>query len=143
MKLTKDKVLVISGKHTADNDITDPGNSHSERISRTFTRRYQLPDDTETESISAKLQDGVLTLTVPKAGALEPQDQEIPVQEASLSSNGATITAAAATTDEPPMDAQVLRANLEDKMGAAPVKEDTAGAPVESQKAAREEQRLA
>ena len=138
MKLTKDKILVISGKHTANNETTDPGNSFSERISRTFTRRYQLPDETETESISAKLQDGLLTLTVPRAEVSEPQDQEISIQEAPPSRNSTTNTAA--TTDDAPMDAHVVGANLQDEMGASSIKEDTAGAPTNSAGAAREEQ---
>ena len=142
MKLTKAKVLVISGQHTANKEVTDPGNSHSERISRTFTRRYQLPDDTETESISAKLQDGLLTLTVPKAEVPEPQDQEISIQEASSSAVGATDTAA--TTDDAPVDAQVPEADLQERMDAASsVKEDTAGAPVNSAEAAKEEKHSA
>ena len=141
MKLTKNKVLVISGNHTVNNEATDPGNSHSERISRTFTRRYQLPDDTQTDSISAKLQDGLLTLTIPKTEVSQPQDQEISIQEASPSPVGATDPAA--TTDDPLTDAQVPEAHLQDKMGAGSVKQNTAGAPANSAEAAREEQRSA
>ena len=132
---------MISGQHTANNETTDTGNSHSERISRTFTRRYQLPDDTETASISAKLQDGLLTLTVPKAEVPEPQDQEIAIQEASPGAVGATDTAA--ITDDAPVDAQAPEADLHDGKGAASVNEDAAGAPANPGEAAREEQRSA
>ena len=139
MKLTKDKVLVISGKHTANSQVTDPGNSHSERISRTFTRWYQLPEDTETESISARLQDGLLTLTVPKTELPEPQDQEISIQEALPSS----VTTDTATKDDVTTDAQVLEDNLQGKMETGSVKEDTAEALGKSAEAASEEQHSA
>lgn len=145
MKLTKDKVLVISGKHTANNEATHPSNSHSESITRTFTRRYQLPNDTETERISAKLQDGLLTLTVPKAEVTEPQDQEISVQEASYDSIGATNTAA--TAKDAPTDGKApeISSHDQDELGTEAVKEDVAEASSASDpaEAAREEQRSA
>lgn len=130
---------MISGKHTSNSQVTDPGNSHSERVSRTFTRRYQLPEDTETESISARLQDGLLTLTVPKAELPEPQDQEISIQEALPSS----VTTDTATKDDVTTDAQVLEDNLQGKMETGFVKEDTAEALAKSAEAAREEQHSA
>lgn len=145
VKLTKDKVLVISGKHTANTEATHPSNSHSGSITRTFTRRYQLPNDTETEGISARLQDGLLTLTVPKAEVTDPQDQEISIQEASSSFVGATGTAATAV--DAPTNEKVPEASSHDQeeMGTASVKEDAAEAPSasDSVEAAREEQRSA
>ena len=138
MKLTKEKVLVISGEHTANNEVTESGNCHSERISRTFTRRYQLPDNTETESILAKLQDGMLTLTVPKAEAPEPEDQEILIQEAA-SNVGATSSAATSVDDT--TDAEASEAKLQHEMSTASVKEDTPGAS--SEDAARYDQHSA
>lgn len=120
VKLTKDKVLVITGQHTASTE--DEGAGHSQRISRTFTRRYQLPDDTNTESISAKLQDGLLTLTVPKANVPEIEDQEIMIQDAGAISGGAAGNSEAAAYVDAPNNAQAAEAKSEDKMStAAPV----------------------
>lgn len=113
MKLTKDKVLVITGHNTASTEDESAG--HSQRIFRTFTRRYQLPDDTNTESISAKLQDGLLTLTVPKADVSDIKDQEILIQDADPSSAGAGKSAAAASLDAP----NNAEADSKDEMSAA------------------------
>lgn len=148
MKLTKDKVLVISGKHTANNEATHPSNSHSESITRTFTRRYQLPNDTETERISANLQDGLLTLTVPKAEVTGPQDQEISIQEASSSSVGATNTVATAVDLEAPTDGKApeISSHEQDELGTTEAfREDAAktSSGSDSAEAAREEQRSA
>ena len=157
VKLTKDKVLVITGQHTASTE--DEGAGHSQRISRTFTRRYQLPDDTNTESISAKLQDGLLTLTVPKANVPEIEDQEIMIQDAGSSSAGAGNSEAAASMDAPsnaqansdnkmtaetpvetPMNAEAQEPKNESNTAPDPVKNSTAGAffNVDSGDAARQ-----
>ena len=103
VKLTKDKVLVISGKHVVNNEVTESGNVHTERTAQSFTRRYQLPDSTETEAISAKLQDGLLTLTVPKTHMPEAGDQEILIQEAAhnIAAESASDQAAAAADPNP------------------------------------------
>lgn len=77
-----------------------------------------MPDDTNTESISAKLQDGLLTLTVPKANVPEIEHQEIMIQDAGPSSSGTGNSEAAASKDAPSI-AQAAEANSEDKMSAA------------------------
>lgn len=155
VKLTKDKVLVISGEHTANNE--DKGAGHSQRISRTFTRRYQLPDSTNTETISAKLQDGLLTLTVPKTNVPEVEDQEIMIQEAGSSSGGTANSAAAASVDAP-HDAEAKSQGEMSTAAATPVnreasepkseqntagKEDKAGAPFKSEEAVGQRQQSA
>ena len=102
VKVTKDRVLVISGQHTANHEATESGHTHAEQFSRTFTRRYRLPDNTETDKISAQLQDGLLTLTVPKADLPEVNDQEITIQEtaqSSASDSGAGVAPEASTQD--------------------------------------------
>ena len=43
-----------------------------ERLHGQFTRRFQLPDTADIKQISAKAEDGVLTVTVPKK---EPEKQ--------------------------------------------------------------------
>lgn len=160
MKLTKDKVLVITGQHTASTEDESAG--HSQHISRTFTRRYQLPDDTNTESISAKLQDGLLTLTVPKTNVPEIQDQEIMIQDADSSSGGAGKFAAAASLDAPnnaeakskdemsaatpvetAINAEAPEPNNETNKAPNPVKIDTAGASFDSGEAAGENRQSA
>ena len=83
VKLTKDKALLISGQHNVNKEIKNKGHSQLQRTSSSFARRYQLPENTDSEHLTAKLQDGVLTLTVPKAALPEVTDQEILIQDAS------------------------------------------------------------
>ena len=108
MKLTKDKVLVISGQHTATHEDSQNGHTYVHHQSRNFSRRYQLPENTDTESIAAKFQDDVLTLTVPKTAVPEVTDQEIQIQHVSSEPEP---EAAAAPADEPA--AQLMSAETE------------------------------
>ncbi|GFT33664.1 protein lethal(2)essential for life [Nephila pilipes] len=60
-----DNFVVINGKHEEQAD------QHG-FVSREFTRRYQLPDDVEPETVTSSLrQDGVLTIQAPRK-MLEP-----------------------------------------------------------------------
>ncbi|GFU10272.1 protein lethal(2)essential for life [Nephila pilipes] len=62
---TVDNFVVIHGKHEEHAD------EHG-FVSREFTRRYQLPDDVEPQTVKSSLsQDGVLTIQAPRK-TLEP-----------------------------------------------------------------------
>ncbi|GFT77688.1 protein lethal(2)essential for life [Trichonephila clavipes] len=62
---TVDNYVVIRGKHEEQAD------EHG-FVSREFTRRYQIPDDVEPQTITSSLsQDGVLTIQAPRK-MLEP-----------------------------------------------------------------------
>ncbi len=78
--MTADKVLVISGQHNSNNETSTEGHTHIHHISSSFTRRYQLPSNTDTDGITAKLENGVLSLHVSKAITPEMRDKEIPIQ---------------------------------------------------------------
>ena len=81
--LTKSKVLNISGQRQSEiEQVSKDGFKRVERRSGSFSRRFQLPDHVDSQSIQAKLQDGVLTLTVPKTAVPELHDQEIPILQA-------------------------------------------------------------
>lgn len=58
------------------------GHTHTHHITSSFTRRYQLPSNTDTDGITAKLENGVLTLHVFKAVIPDIPDKEIRVQSA-------------------------------------------------------------
>jgi HSP20 family protein len=64
IKLSKERVLTISGERKAP--LADVSLQQQERVLGSFERRWQLPEDAESEGISAKVADGVLTITVPK-----------------------------------------------------------------------------
>jgi HSP20 family protein len=64
IKLSKERVLTISGERKSP--LADAPLQQQERAVGSFERRWQLPEDAESEGISAKVADGVLTITVPK-----------------------------------------------------------------------------
>jgi HSP20 family protein len=65
IRLSKERVLTISGERKpAYYDAATL--QQQERAVGAFERRWQLPEDVESEGISAKVADGVLTITVPK-----------------------------------------------------------------------------
>jgi HSP20 family protein len=74
IKLSKERVLTISGERKAP--LADAPLQQQERVLGSFERRWQLPEDAESEGISAKVADGVLTITVPKK-----QPEPEPVEE--------------------------------------------------------------
>lgn len=73
IKLSKERVLTISGERKAPFSTDSSAEATAaasyrqlERAFGGFERRWQLPADAESEGISAKVADGVLTITVPK-----------------------------------------------------------------------------
>jgi HSP20 family molecular chaperone IbpA len=76
IKLSKERVLTISGERKAP--LGDAPLQQQERVFGSFERRWQLPEDAESEGISAKVADGVLTITVPKK---QPQPEPEEVQQ--------------------------------------------------------------
>ncbi len=68
--------LELSGSRKAD----APEGYESHRVERgalTFTRSFTLPDDIDVEKADAALEDGVLTLSLPKAEAAKPKQVTI------------------------------------------------------------------
>jgi HSP20 family protein len=63
IKLSKDRVLTVSGQRSPP---VEEGFSQKERLYGPFSRSWALPDDADSEGISAKVAEGVLTITVPK-----------------------------------------------------------------------------
>ena len=72
----KEKVLTISGerKPLEGNGLRF---HRQERPVGKFTRVFQLPSPVDADKVEARLQDGVLTLTLPKAQAAKPRRIEV------------------------------------------------------------------
>ena len=64
----KDGYLNVSAARNANKDEKDAKGSlvRQERYSGTFSRSFYVGDDVEPEQVSAKFEDGILKLTVPK-----------------------------------------------------------------------------
>ncbi|WP_281951578.1 Hsp20/alpha crystallin family protein [Nitrosophilus kaiyonis] len=62
----KDNVLSISGERKFKKEEKDKGYIRTESFFGKFERRFTLPNDADAEKIEAKVEDGVLHLTIPK-----------------------------------------------------------------------------
>lgn len=105
VRLTKHKVLTIAGERSSESKTSEDGFKRIERRSGSIVRRFQLPDNVNIQNIEAKLQNGVLTLTVPKTAVSELGDQEIKIQatteEPSQAASKTMDEAAEGTTGSP------------------------------------------
>ncbi|XP_068642329.1 17.3 kDa class II heat shock protein-like [Aristolochia californica] len=71
-----DNVLVISGERKRE-DERDAKYIRMERRVGKFMRKFPLPDNADTNAISAVCQDGVLTVTVQKLPPPEPKKPRV------------------------------------------------------------------
>lgn len=79
IKLTPDRVLQITGERKDEKVEEAEGSKRVERRFGRFSRAFVLPKNVSEEGIKAEAQDGVLTITLPKAQVEEPQPRDIPV----------------------------------------------------------------
>ena len=61
-----DNLLIISAKRSASSEENEVGYLRRERTYSSFSRSITLPEAVTTEGAKAKLEDGVLTVTLPK-----------------------------------------------------------------------------
>jgi HSP20 family protein len=73
--VTADKgVLTIRGERHAEKKETEKnGYERIERTSGSFLRRFTLPDTANTDSITAKQNNGVLEVSIPKLAQVQPR----------------------------------------------------------------------
>ena len=72
----KDGVLMLSAERNEKKEEND-GYLRVERRSGMFSRSWTLPEGTKVEDIGAHYENGVLTLTIPKAEAAKPRQISI------------------------------------------------------------------
>lgn len=70
-------VLVIKGERNSESKEELEGYKRVERVRGSFYRRFSLPDNANAEKISAKNDNGVLTVVIPKQEKAQPK--RIPV----------------------------------------------------------------
>lgn len=66
-------VLTIKGEFRQDEDVKDAVYQVKERRFGAFERSMLLPTQVETDKAKAEFQNGVLTITLPKAEAVKPR----------------------------------------------------------------------
>ncbi|MBT8137680.1 MAG: Hsp20/alpha crystallin family protein [Gammaproteobacteria bacterium] len=70
-------VLTLSGQRESTSSDDHKGFRRVERISGRFLRRFTLPDGVDTEAVSARSENGVLEISIPKAARTQRKRIEI------------------------------------------------------------------
>jgi len=74
VEITLDEgVLTVKGERKPETGVSEEGYRRRERIVGTFLRQFNLPDTVDTANISAKAEDGVLQIEIPKQEKLQPK----------------------------------------------------------------------
>ncbi|KAG2541875.1 18.1 kDa class I heat shock protein-like, partial [Panicum virgatum] len=71
-------VLQINGERNKEQEENDKWH-RVERSSGKFLRRFRLPENAKTEQISASMENGVLTVTVPKEEVKKPEVKPVQI----------------------------------------------------------------
>jgi HSP20 family protein len=79
----ENNTLAIRGERKFEKEVTEDSYLRVERAFGTFTRSFSLPNIVKVENIRASLQNGVLTLRMPKREEAKPKQIKI-----SVSANG-------------------------------------------------------
>lgn len=66
VKVEDGNVLHISGERSREQEEKAGKRYHVERSSGKFLRRFRLPENAKKDEVKASLENGVLTVTVPK-----------------------------------------------------------------------------
>lgn len=69
----ENNVLRLSGERKFEKDVKKENFHRIERVYGTFSRSFALPTQVSSDKVDAKFQDGVLTITVPKAEQAKPR----------------------------------------------------------------------
>ncbi|XP_071687563.1 17.3 kDa class I heat shock protein-like [Rutidosis leptorrhynchoides] len=72
-------VLQISGERNVEKEDKNDKWHRVERSSGKFTRRFRLPENTNMDQIKAAMENGVLTITVPKQEVKKPNVKSIDI----------------------------------------------------------------
>ena len=75
----ENKVLTLKGEVKADDSFENEQYHVRERRHGGFSRSIRFPVDVNSEAVTASYENGVLTLTVPKAEAIKPKRIEVKV----------------------------------------------------------------
>jgi HSP20 family protein len=73
----QDDVLTISGERKSEGEKREGESFRSERIFGAFSRSVTLPGPVKSADVTAAYQDGVLTVTLPKAEEAKPRKIQV------------------------------------------------------------------
>ncbi|KAJ4958475.1 hypothetical protein NE237_025586 [Protea cynaroides] len=81
VEVEDDRFLKISGQRNNDVEESGDGWYRAERSSGRFVRRFPLPENSKVDQIRALMEDGVLTVTIPKGEVRRPEVKAIEFSE--------------------------------------------------------------
>ncbi|KAI3514154.1 hypothetical protein L1887_12473 [Cichorium endivia] len=79
VELQEGKILQISGERRREKEEKNDKWHRMERSSGKFVRQFRLPDNTKVDQVKAKMENGVLTVTVPKQEVKKPEVKAIDI----------------------------------------------------------------
>ncbi|KAK4606672.1 hypothetical protein RGQ29_000781 [Quercus rubra] len=79
VEVEDDRVLQISGERKVEKEEKKDTWHRVERSSGKFLRRFRLPENAKMDQINASMENGVLTVTVPKVEVKKPDVKSIEI----------------------------------------------------------------
>ena len=79
VEMEEGRVLQISGKRARDKEEKTDRWHRVERSSGRFLRRFRLPENAQIDQVKAAMENGVLTVTVPKQEVKKPEVRAIEI----------------------------------------------------------------
>lgn len=79
MQVEDGRVLQISGERSREQEQKDDRWHRIERSTGKFMRRFRLPENAKMDQVRAAMENGVLTVTVPKEEENKPEVKSIQI----------------------------------------------------------------
>ncbi|KAA8549335.1 hypothetical protein F0562_001019 [Nyssa sinensis] len=79
VEVEDDKVLKISGERSVEKEDKNDTWHRVERSSGKFSRRFRLPENVKMDQVKASMENGVLTVTIPKEEVKKPDVKSIEI----------------------------------------------------------------
>nr|POF26871.1 18.1 kda class i heat shock protein [Quercus suber] len=79
VEVEDDRVLQISGERKVEKEEKKDTWHRVERSSGKFLRRFRLPENAKMDQIKASMENGVLTVTIPKVEVKKPEVKAIEI----------------------------------------------------------------
>ncbi|XP_043706277.1 18.1 kDa class I heat shock protein-like [Telopea speciosissima] len=81
VEVEDDRILKISGQRNDDMEESGDGWYRAARSSGSFVRRFPLPENSKVDQVRASIEDGILTVTIPKGDVKRPEVKAIEFSE--------------------------------------------------------------